>query len=767
MAQVHNSSDRYGRTAWISRTIALLIVLCTQPAGAINRVWIRTGGTGSWSNGANWSPTGTPQSGDDVFVTAVNPNPNVVIFDIDDSPIATSHDPGSPFVRTYNSILINQSGAGTIAIVQQQFTLSAEQLTISLGGPGEYSLLGGRGRFSTGTLNAQGTLIVAAGASMNCTNFIQNGGTLTLAGFFSGGNFTQGAGRITSTGTMNFSGTYAANGGSFTGVSSSVGIVNAGTFINNVGTFVGHVNAGRLIVNGNGTFLGNVTNRSSLNIPASQTIFTDADYTQIGGTVTHSGFVGGQAPGGLSSSFAAVNMGGGATWIQTAGRLQGSSLLVGSGNNGPATYSLGGSGSANFGGIGVGALSDGSINQSGGLVQASALTLGGFAGLVRGAPVQGQGQRGYYQLSGGTLSVGGLTLAPQDALLGMFVQSGGLAQIGQLQSNLAGASSGIINISGGTFGVASNSINTGTIIQTGGTVRFIDFLDGAGTISVSGSGSFTAERIRQNTLLIGADAQVAIANVGFSTIATSKTTSRVKQLRFEQVGNTLRGSLDLGQNRLVIDYDSGASPAADIRRYLASGLANGDWNGPGIRSAAAALDSSRMTGLGYAEALDMFGPGGGVFEDIFVDDSALLIKYTLYGDADLSGAIDATDYSLIDNGYVNRLVGWTSGDFDYSGFIDATDYALIDNAYVNQNPALGQVIIAEHTKLFGAQYTAALRAIRSGVIPEPTGAVMLALGTLSSKCRLSRRIRAADSPGHSEPRRTRSSANARENSDEA
>ncbi|HWP40683.1 MAG TPA: hypothetical protein VNL70_07130 [Tepidisphaeraceae bacterium] len=729
MTHIHPSSGRSGRQLWISTTIAMLMALCAQPAGAINRVWNRTGGTGSWSNGANWSPAGTPQSGDDVFVTATNPNANVVIFDIDDSPIATSHDPGSPFVRNYNSILINQSGAGTIAILQQQFTLSAELLTISLGGPGEYSLLGGRGRFSNGTLNAQGTLTVAAGASIACTNFTQNGGTLTLGGFFSGGNFTHGAGRITSTGTMNFSGTYAAYGGTFTGVGSSVGIVNAGTFINNVGTFVGHVNAGRLIVNGNGTFLGNVTNRSSLNIPSSQTIFTDADYTQIGGTVTQAGFVGGAAPGGLSSSVPTVNMGGGATWIQTAGRLQGSSLLVGSGNNGAATYSISGSGSANFGGVGVGALSDGSINQSGGLVQATALTLGGFAGLVRGAPVQGQGQRGYYQLSGGTLSVGGLTLAPQDALLGMFVQTGGVAQIGQLQSNLAAASSGIISISGGTFGVASNSISSGSIIQTGGTVRFNDFLDGAGTISVSGNGSFTAERIRHNALLIGGDAQVAIANVGFSTIATSKTTSRIRQLRFEQVGSTIRGSLDVGQNRLVIDYDSGASPAADIRRYLASGLASGNWNGPGIRSAAAAFDSSRMTGLGYAEASDMFGPSGGVFEDIFVDDTALLIKYTYYGDADLSGSIDATDYSLIDNGYVNRLVGWTSGDFDYSGFIDATDYALIDNAYVNQNPALGQAMIAEHTKLFGGAYVAALRAIRAGVIPEPATAASLTLCT--------------------------------------
>jgi hypothetical protein len=97
----------------------------------------------------------------------------------------------------------------------------------------------------------------------------------------------------------------------------------------------------------------------------------------------------------------------------------------------------------------------------------------------------------------------------------------------------------------------------------------------------------------------------------------------------------------------------------------------------------------------------------------------VLVKFTYFGDADLSGSIDATDYSLIDNGYIYQLSGWINGDFDYSGSIDATDYALIDNAYVNQVGPLAEALIAEHTRMFGGEYLAALRAIQSGVIPEP------------------------------------------------
>ncbi|WP_428938187.1 hypothetical protein [Fontivita pretiosa] len=119
-----------------------------------------------------------------------------------------------------------------------------------------------------------------------------------------------------------------------------------------------------------------------------------------------------------------------------------------------------------------------------------------------------------------------------------------------------------------------------------------------------------------------------------------------------------------------------------------------------------------------------FGGPGDPFYTSFagetVSGNEVLVKFTYFGDADLTGVIDATDYSLIDNGYVNRLTGWINGDFDYSGVIDATDYALIDNAYINQGGPLAESTVAYHSRMFGTEYTVALRAIQAGVIPEPT-----------------------------------------------
>ena len=68
----------------------------------------------------------------------------------------------------------------------------------------------------------------------------------------------------------------------------------------------------------------------------------------------------------------------------------------------------------------------------------------------------------------------------------------------------------------------------------------------------------------------------------------------------------------------------------------------------------------------------------------------VLVKYTFFGDADLSGVVDASDYSLIDNGLNSQgsaspLTGWFNGDFNGDGVINGDDYTLIDNAFNSQS----------------------------------------------------------------------------------
>lgn len=74
--------------------------------------------------------------------------------------------------------------------------------------------------------------------------------------------------------------------------------------------------------------------------------------------------------------------------------------------------------------------------------------------------------------------------------------------------------------------------------------------------------------------------------------------------------------------------------------------------------------------------------------------SDILVKATYYGDANLSGNVDASDYSLIDNGYLHHLTGWYNGDFNYDGVVNGSDYTLIDSAYNMQGASLADQIFA-------------------------------------------------------------------------
>ncbi|WP_428940688.1 hypothetical protein [Fontivita pretiosa] len=197
--------------------------------------------------------------------------------------------------------------------------------------------------------------------------------------------------------------------------------------------------------------------------------------------------------------------------------------------------------------------------------------------------------------------------------------------------------------------------------------------------------------------------------------------------------------LDLNNNSLILNTASLATVTGLVKTALDNG-GNFDWQGPGIGSTQAHVQNtaagSFLYGLGVVlNDLAQVGGSGPIYTAFggqTTSGGEVLVKFTYFGDADLSGSIDATDYSLIDNGYVNSLSGWINGDFDYSGVIDATDYALIDNAYVNQVGALAEAIIAEHAKIFGGEYLAALRAVQSGVIPEPAALGVMAIGLLWS-----------------------------------
>jgi hypothetical protein len=130
---------------------------------------------------------------------------------------------------------------------------------------------------------------------------------------------------------------------------------------------------------------------------------------------------------------------------------------------------------------------------------------------------------------------------------------------------------------------------------------------------------------------------------------------------------------------LIWEY-SGPSPIAQVEAAIRAGYNGGVWNGTsGLRSTRAA--STPLTALGFAESSDILGPNGGACGGTQVDSTAILVRCTRVGDANLDGQVNFDDYSRIDLGFNSHRTGWSNGDFNYDGAINFDDYALIDLSF--------------------------------------------------------------------------------------
>ena len=223
-------------------------------------------------------------------------------------------------------------------------------------------------------------------------------------------------------------------------------------------------------------------------------------------------------------------------------------------------------------------------------------------------------------------------------------------------------------------------------------------LSGDGNLLVTGS--LTVGRIEQRRLTI----------TGHVTIAGG--TAAANEIDDLQI---FGGTLDIGNHALVLRPTTGVPSAVqEIQSQIAAGFARGLWNGPGLQSSLAAADETHQIAIGVMPSDSAQGqPLASIF-GVPADSGALLVRTTLYGDANLDGLIDDADFARIANGLSNGLSGWWNGDFNYDGVVDGTDFALIDNAFHFQSGPLAEGV---------------LRRLRGIPVPEPSG-ILLAVATL-------------------------------------
>ncbi len=214
---------------------------------------------------------------------------------------------------------------------------------------------------------------------------------------------------------------------------------------------------------------------------------------------------------------------------------------------------------------------------------------------------------------------------------------------------------------------------------TGATYKFLPGGSslGTGPVTVNTGGNLVANQIRVSSLTLATGATVSVNANG-----TDTGTNKVSALSI-----TGTGKFDLNDNDLIVDNGN----LAALTAHLASGLdISGSYgNGPGITSSAFANNVDFNTVLGIAANSEL---GYTSFSGQTVDANDVLIKYTYYGDADLSGSVDtSTDFDLYITGLTSggSLGGWLFGDFDYSGTVDSsTDFDLYITGLTTQGSPL-------------------------------------------------------------------------------
>ena len=80
------------------------------------------------------------------------------------------------------------------------------------------------------------------------------------------------------------------------------------------------------------------------------------------------------------------------------------------------------------------------------------------------------------------------------------------------------------------------------------------------------------------------------------------------------------------------------------------------------------------TGLGYAEASDIFTSFPATFAGQSVDNTTVLIRYTYYGDANLNGFVNLADFNRLAGNFGGTNKLWSQGDFTYDGIVNLSDF---------------------------------------------------------------------------------------------
>jgi autotransporter-associated beta strand protein len=296
---------------------------------------------------------------------------------------------------------------------------------------------------------------------------------------------------------------------------------------------------------------------------------------------------------------------------------------------------------------------------------------------------------------------------------------------------------GTLNVAAGTVTIGSGTSFTNNIpitVASGATLNVMASIPND-AITNNGTVNFPAQSTAGIHLIDIAGLTLSLgqtSTVGNPALHSNRTLLEIGSLTFGGTTNGWQGLLDLTGN----DLDLPGASLTNVSNQVKQGYNGGNWQGAGgIISSAATADTTHLTALGVIQNNQngpaVYGSGAGqvLFDGIAPGASDVLVKFTYYGDTNLDGKVDGSDYSRIDAAYLadqtnpGKDTGWYNGDFNYDGIINGSDYTLIDNAYNTQGASLAAAIANP-----AAVATAQIGAGTS--VPEPGALSLLGMITL-------------------------------------
>jgi hypothetical protein len=263
------------------------------------------------------------------------------------------------------------------------------------------------------------------------------------------------------------------------------------------------------------------------------------------------------------------------------------------------------------------------------------------------------------------------------------------------------------NLSSISFNGSAGADTLNQTAQPGGGAGLVFVSPNASSMLNVSGGQFTfpasASGSGFNAVTVGS---VTIGNGAVIAMSSPNGIANRSVLILNTITLTGTGTLDLSSNDLIVH----SMPLSTLAAYVKAGYNNGGWNGNGITSSAATATANlkQLNSLGIVSndlsSGQLYGTGTalGKFDGQSPLQTDVLVKFTYYGDSNLDGKVDGSDYSRTDSGSLSQhtgtpLTGWYNGDFNYDGIVNGSDYTLIDNAYNTQGIPVPDATIAAPT----------------------------------------------------------------------